>query len=52
MSITKGNTTKVNFVRNIEIIHAKKCEFYVGKNANLKSRDADKIRHTKKAYDY
>ena len=38
VSITKGNTTKVNFIRNKQIIDAEKCEYYVGKNKNLKSR--------------
>ena len=28
----------MNFVRNKEIIDAEKCEYYVGKNKNLKSR--------------
>ena len=38
VSITKGNTTKAKFVRNTEINDAEKCEYYVGKNKNLKSR--------------
>ena len=36
--MTKGNTTKVSSVRNKEIIDAEKCEYYVDKNKNLKSR--------------
>ena len=53
MSITKGNKTKVNFVRNKEIIDAEKCEYYVGKNNNLKSRQTQtKLGAPKNAYNY
>ena len=36
-----GNTSKVNFVRNKEVIDAEKCEYYVGNNKNLKSRQTE-----------